>query len=214
MLQNEYVDAKVISWNTLRGCKLDWIGLRKDVQLLEFALIITTTMNAAILHCSCRHQTDIKLSGVVSLSTTLVFWDDGPGRLAVTETSGVLRTPDTSITICQSTRCNIQLYTDRHKHRYALCTGRKLVNNSNWLRWKWCSGKSILRRQNSFPSVVINHNFSVTFPKTTHRTKHRPTVWVLHCVKVKLSLSLRKVKFKKKSPCSANLNFGRNIHGP
>jgi hypothetical protein len=89
------------------------------VQLLEFALIITTAMAAAVLHCSCHHQADIKLSGVVSLSTALVLWDDGPGRLAVTGTSGELRTPDTSITIYQSTRCKIQLYTDRHKHRNA-----------------------------------------------------------------------------------------------
>lgn len=148
MLQKKYVDAKVISWNTLRGCKLDWRGLRKDVQLLEFALIITSIMTAAVLHCSCHHQADIKLSGVVSLSTRLVFWDGGPGRLAVTETSGVIRNPDTSITIYQSTRCNIQLYTDRHKHSYALRAGRKRVNNSNWLRWNWCSGKSTIGRQN------------------------------------------------------------------
>ena len=128
MLQNEYVDKKVISWNTLRGFKLEWISLRKDVQLLESALIITTIMTATVLHCSCHHQADIKLSKVVSLSTTRVFWDDGPGLQAVTETSGVLRTPDRSITIYQSTRCNIQLYTDRHKHRYAYRAGRKHVN--------------------------------------------------------------------------------------
>jgi hypothetical protein len=88
-------------------------------------------MTAAVLHCSFRHQAGIKLSEVASLSTTLVFWDDGPGRLAVTETSCVIRTPDTLVTIYQSTRCNIQLYTDRHKHRYALRAGRKRVNNSN-----------------------------------------------------------------------------------
>jgi hypothetical protein len=68
------------------------------VELLEFALIITIIMTAAVLQCSCHHQTDIKLSWVVALSTTLVFWNDGPGRLAVTDTSGVLRTPDKSIT--------------------------------------------------------------------------------------------------------------------
>ena len=91
----------------------------------------------------------------MSLSTSLVFWDDGPSRLAVTETSGELGTPDTSIAIYQSTGCRIHLYTDRHKHRNALRAGRKRVNNSNWPRWNWCSGKCTLGRQNSFPSVMI-----------------------------------------------------------
>ena len=88
-------------------------------------------VSGAVRHIYVIRQLKVKLSGAVSLSTTLVFWDDGPGRLAVTGTSGELRTPDTSITIYQSTLCKIQLYTDRHKHRNALRAGRKRVNNSN-----------------------------------------------------------------------------------